>query len=68
MLQEEVQLGVTARVDRDFKQRHEDVLQHLLEISQLLLGVVHITGEEEIKQQRLFFNKQFIGNVFHSRA
>lgn len=60
MLQEEVQLGVTGRVDRDFKQRHEDVLQHLLEISQLLLGVVHITGEDEIEQQRLLLDVYFI--------
>lgn len=44
VLQEEIQLRMTARVDRDFKQRHEDVLQHLLEISQLLLCSVNITG------------------------
>lgn len=45
MLQEEVQLGVTPRVDGDFEQRHEDILQHLLEVGELLLGVVHVTGE-----------------------
>lgn len=49
MLQEEVQLGMTAGVNRDFKQRHEDVLQHLLEIRQLLLRVVHVAGEVAIK-------------------
>lgn len=36
---------MTAGVDGDFKQRQEDVLQHLLEVGQLLLGVVHITVE-----------------------
>lgn len=45
MLQEEMQFRMTAGVDRDFKERHEDVLQHLLEISQLLLCMVHITVE-----------------------
>lgn len=34
---------MTAGVDGDFKQRQEDVLQHLLEVGQLLLGVVHVT-------------------------
>lgn len=47
MLQEEMQLRVTARIDCDFKQRHEDILQHLLEISQLLLCVVHITEDDK---------------------
>ena len=36
MLQEEVELWVAAGVDCDFKQRQEDVLQHLLEVGQLL--------------------------------
>lgn len=53
MVQEEVQLRMTAGVDRDFKQRHEDILQHLLEVSQLLLCVVHVAGEVVIKQQHL---------------
>lgn len=53
MLQEEVQLRMTAGVDRDFKQRHEDVLQHLLEISQLLLCVVHVAGEVGIERRYL---------------
>lgn len=44
---------MTTWVDRDFKQRHEDILQHLLEISQLLLCVVHVAGEVVIKQQYL---------------
>ena len=51
MLQEEMQFRVTAGVDCDFKQRHEDVLQHLLEISQLLLCVVHVTRKVIIKQK-----------------
>ncbi|KAG7283272.1 hypothetical protein CRUP_005014 [Coryphaenoides rupestris] len=38
MLQEEVQLRVAAGVHSDLEQRHEDVLQHLLEVGQLLLG------------------------------
>lgn len=45
MLQEEVQFWMTAGVDCGLKQRHEDILQHLLEISQLLLCVVHIAVE-----------------------
>lgn len=49
MLQEEVQLWVAARVDCDLKQRHEDVVQQLLEVSQLLLGVVHIAAARERK-------------------
>lgn len=53
MLQEEVQFRMTAGVDCGFKQRHEDVLQHLLEISQLLLCVVHITRKVNIKEQEL---------------
>lgn len=47
MLQEEVQLWVASRVYGDFKQWHEDVLQHLLEVAELFLGVVDITVEEE---------------------
>lgn len=49
VLQEEVQLRMTAGVDGDFKQRHEDILQHLLEITQLLLCVVHIAGKVGIE-------------------
>lgn len=55
MLQEEVKLRMTAGVDRDFKQRHKDVLQHLLEISQLLFCVVHITVEVVNKQQQFYY-------------
>lgn len=40
-----MQLRMTAGVDCDFEQWHEDILQHLLEISQLLLCVVNITEE-----------------------
>lgn len=43
MLKEEVQLWVAAWVDCNLKQRHEDILQHLLEVEQLFLGVVDIT-------------------------
>lgn len=38
-----MQLRVAAGVDGDLKQGREDVLQHLLEGPQLLLGVVHVT-------------------------
>lgn len=48
MLQEDMQLWVATWLDGDFKQRHEDVLQHLLEITQLLLSVIDITAEETI--------------------
>lgn len=44
VLQEEVQLRVAAGVHSDLKQRHEDVLQHLLEVAQLLAGVIDITA------------------------
>lgn len=44
VFQEEVELWVTARVDGGFEQRHEDVLQHLLEVGQLLLCAVNVTG------------------------
>lgn len=46
MLQEEMQLRVTAGVNGRFKKRHEDILQHLLKVSQLLLCSVHITEDE----------------------
>ena len=49
MLQEEVELWVAARVDCDFKQRQEDVLQHLLEVGQLLFGSVHITAQTQTR-------------------
>lgn len=38
-----MQLGMAAGVDGDLKQGHEDILQHVLEVGQLLLSVVHIT-------------------------
>lgn len=44
VFQEEVELRVAARVHAGLKQRHEDVLQHLLEVSELLLGAVNVTG------------------------
>lgn len=37
VLKEEVQLWVAAGVHRNLEQRHEDVLQHLLKVTQLLL-------------------------------
>lgn len=39
-----MQLRVAAGVHGDLKQRHEDVLQHLLEVAQLLAGVIDITA------------------------
>lgn len=48
MLQEDMQLWVAAWLDGDFKQRHEDVLQHLLEITQLFLRVIDIAVEEKL--------------------
>lgn len=64
MLQEEVQLRMTTGVDRGFKQRHKDILQHLLEISQLLLCVVHITGEVVIEQLHLLLPQRLLLFVF----
>lgn len=43
VLKEEVQLWVAAGVDRNLKQRHEDILQHFLEVAQLFLRVVDVT-------------------------
>lgn len=50
MLQEKMQVRMTGGVDCDFEQRHKDILQHLLEISQLLLCVVHVTEEVVIRE------------------
>lgn len=52
VFQEEVELWVTARVDGGFEQRHEDVLQHLLEVSQLLLCAVNVTGRRRNRNFR----------------
>lgn len=46
MLKKDMQLWVGTWLDGDFKQRHEDVLQHLLEITQLFLSVIDITAED----------------------
>lgn len=43
MLEEEVQLRVAPGVDCNLKQRHKDILQHLLEVGQLLLCVIDVT-------------------------
>lgn len=51
MLQKEMQFRMTAGVDGDLKQRHEDVFQHFLEISQLLLCVVHVAVKEVIEER-----------------
>lgn len=51
MLQEEVQLRVAAGIDGGLKQRQEDVLQHLLEVAQLLLCAVNITADEHTAHQ-----------------
>lgn len=47
VLKEKVQLWVAAGVHCNLKQRHEDVLQHLLEVTQLFLCVVDITMKRE---------------------
>lgn len=44
VFQEEVELRVAARVHGGLKQRHEDVLQHLLEVGKLLLRAVNVAG------------------------
>lgn len=51
MLEEEVQLRMAAGFDCNLKQRHEDVLEHLLEVTQLFLGVVHVTLKTEKYQE-----------------
>lgn len=50
VLKEEVQLWVAAGVDRNLKQRREDILQHFLEVAQLLLRVVDVTLKKQEKQ------------------
>lgn len=50
MLKEEVQLWMAAGVDCDLKQRHEDILQHLLKVAQLLLRVVDVALREKHKK------------------
>lgn len=52
VLKEEVQLWVAAGVDRNLKQRHEDILQHLLEVAQLLLRVVDVTLKKQENNSR----------------
>lgn len=62
MLQEKVQLWVAPGVHCDFKQGHEDVFQHLLEVGQLFLCVVDITLETE--KRHLYCSVSFI-NMHH---
>lgn len=50
MLKEEVQLWMAAGVDCDLEQRHEDILQHLLKVAQLLLRVVDVAVREKHKK------------------
>lgn len=52
VLKEEVQLWVAAGVDRNLKQRHEDILQHFLEVAQLLLRVVDVTLKKQKNNSR----------------
>ena len=52
MLQEEVQLWVAAGVHSHLEQRPEDVLEHLLEVTQLLLCVVDVTVRREERRQQ----------------
>ena len=58
-----MQLTVIGGVDGDLKQRHEDVLQQLLEVGQLLLCVVHITVERDREHAGLvtFFFRFVLG-------
>lgn len=58
MLQEEVQLRVAAGVDCDLEQWHEDVLQHLLKVAQLLLCVVDVALREKHKTADFFCKPQ----------
>lgn len=53
VLEEEVQLWVAAGVHCDLEQRHEDVLQHFLEVTQLLVCVIDIARREKEKRGRL---------------
>ena len=50
-------------VDGDLKQRHEDVLQHLLEAGQLLLGVVDITGKRGAENPFFNYNNRAIWHL-----
>lgn len=52
VLKEEVELWVAAGVDRNLKQRHEDILQHFLEVAQLLLRVVDVTLKKQENNSR----------------
>lgn len=52
VLKEEVQLWVAAGVDRNLRQRHEDILQHFLEVAQLLLRVVDVTLKKQENNSR----------------
>lgn len=45
-----MQLWVAAGVHRDLEQRHEDVLQHFLEVTQLLVCVIDIARREKEKR------------------
>lgn len=49
VLKEEVQLWMAAGVECSLKQRREDILQHLLEVTQLFLRVVDVTLREKCK-------------------
>lgn len=51
VLEEEVQLWVAAGVHCDLEQRHEDVLQHFLEVTQLLVCVIDIARREKEKKR-----------------
>lgn len=48
MLKEDMQLWVATWLDGGFKQRQENVLQHLLEVTQLFLSVIDITAEKTL--------------------
>lgn len=65
-----MQLRVAAGVHGDLKQRHEDVLQHLLEVAQLLAGVIDITagkGGGHIKGRPLLLQRKYVKEPFKFR-
>ena len=54
MLEEDVQLGVALGVARDLEERHEEVVEELLEAAHQPVCVVHVT-EEEREIERIIF-------------
>ena len=48
LLEEKVELGMGVRVQRDFKQRHKDVVQQLLKVVDDAGGLVHIIQPRQL--------------------